>query len=85
MVRIRLARTGGKKKPQYRIVAADQRDPRNGRFIEQLGIYDPRRNPAMVRINIPRADFWLKSGAQASLTVDKLLHKARAAAAHATT
>lgn len=80
MVRIRLARAGGKKKPFYHIVATDKRDPRDGRFIEQLGTYDPRCSSAPVHVDLVRADHWLGRGAKASQTVGQLLRKVRAAA-----
>ncbi|MEK6608727.1 MAG: 30S ribosomal protein S16 [Myxococcota bacterium] len=80
MVRIRLARAGGKKKPYYRIVATDERNPRDGRFIEQVGIYDPLKSPALVRLDLARVDHWLGHGAQPSQTVKQLLRRTRAAA-----
>lgn len=79
MVKIRLSRAGGKKKPFYRIVATDSRSPRDGRFIEQLGTYHPRRDPPEIRVDVARADHWLKVGAQASNTMRQLLRRARAA------
>lgn len=79
MVSIRLARAGGKKKPFYRIVAADRRSPRDGRFIELIGTYDPRREPPAIRVDVGRADHWIKQGARASGTVRQLIKKARAA------
>ena len=78
MVRLRLARMGRKKKPSYRIVAADSRAPRDGRFIEQLGFYDPMRTPSELRVDLPRVDYWLSVGAQPSETVGHLIAKARA-------
>lgn len=81
MVRIRLTRMGAKKKPFYRMVAADKRSPRDGRFIEQLGYYDPLRNPHVVKLNLERIDYWLSVGAQASDTATKLIAKARTEAA----
>ena len=76
-VHIRLARTGTKKVPFYRIVAADQRAPRGGRFIERLGTWDPRRKE--LNLNRARVDYWLGQGAAASPTVDKLIKRAAAA------
>lgn len=76
MIRLRLRRMGAKKRPSYRIVAADQRSPRDGRFIETIGIYDPLTDPATVRINEERARHWLTVGAQPSDTVGDLLRKA---------
>lgn len=83
MVRIRLTRLGAKKKPFYRVIAADQRSPRDGRFIEQLGWYDPLRDPHVVKLDLERIDYWLSKGAQPSDTATKLIAKARAEAAAA--
>ncbi len=74
--RIRLRRMGAKKKPFYRIVVADSRSPRDGRFIEEIGYYDPLKNPAEVNIDDEKAIKWLKNGAQPSETVRALLNKA---------
>lgn len=81
MVRIRLARHGAKKKPFYRIVVTDSRSPRDGRFIEQIGYYDPTKNPAVVEIKKEKLDRWLQNGAQPSETVGQLIKKAGRAAA----
>lgn len=75
-VKLRLKRMGAKRAPFYRIVAADARAPRDGRFIEQLGTYDPTRNPAVVSINEEAVLKWLNEGAQPSDTVKNLLSKA---------
>ena len=72
-VKLRLKRMGSKRKPFYRIVAADSRAPRDGRFIEQLGTYDPRQNPAVVTIKEDEVLAWLNKGAQPSDTVRNLL------------
>lgn len=72
-VRLRLARYGSKKKPFYRVVATDSRAPRDGRFIEVLGYYDPRKEPSLVKIDKERAQYWLSQGAKTSETVEKLL------------
>src|SRR5665811_151463 len=72
-VRIRLTRTGKKKQPSYRVVVADGRAPRDGRYIEQIGRYDPRQEPAVVVINSERASYWLQNGAQPSEPVRRLL------------
>ena len=77
MVRIRLTRMGAKKKPFYRVVAADQRSPRDGRFIEQLGYYDPLKDPHLIKLDLERVDYWLSVGAQPSGTADKLIKRAR--------
>ena len=76
MVKIRLRRMGAKKAPFYRVVVADSRYPRDGRFIEELGTYDPRQNPAAVNIDVERAQAWIKTGAQPTDTVRDLLKKA---------
>jgi small subunit ribosomal protein S16 len=76
MVRIRLRRTGAKKQASYRIVVADQRSPRDGKFIEILGWYNPRTNPPSFEINKERANYWLGQGAQPSEAVARLLKKA---------
>jgi small subunit ribosomal protein S16 len=82
-VHIRLARAGTKKVPFYRIVAADQRAPRGGRFIERLGTWDPRAKKLV--LDRGRASYWLEHGAVASLTVDKLIKRAQAAPADGAT
>jgi small subunit ribosomal protein S16 len=79
-VTIRLTRAGSKKVPFYRVVAADRRSPRDGRFIEQLGVYDPLRDPVEFRVNQPRLDYWIKNGALPSQTVGELLGRLRRAA-----
>lgn len=73
--RIRLRRMGAKKAPFYRLVVADSRSPRDGRFIEEIGYYDPTKNPSVIKVNEERALHWLKSGAQPSETVKSLLNK----------
>ena len=75
MVKIRLKRMGMKKKPFYRIVVADERSPRDGRFIEEIGTYDPLTNPATVTVKTERAQYWLGEGAQPTDTVKALLKK----------
>lgn len=72
-VRLRLTRVGKKKQPTYRIVAADSRSPRDGRFIEIVGTYDPRRDPSVISIDEEKAVKWLSHGAQPSERVEKLL------------
>ena len=72
-VSMRLMRFGGKKSPYYRIVISDSRLPRDGRFIEQVGTYDPKKDPAEVRIKEDRAVLWLKRGVQPTPTVRQLL------------
>jgi len=83
MVRIRLSRRGAKKKPFYRVIAADQRSKRDGRFIEQLGYYDPMKDPYDLKLDLERIDHWLSKGAQPSETVARLIEKARTATAEA--
>ena len=72
-VKLRLMRMGKKKQPTYRIVAADARSPRDGRFIEIVGTYDPRHDPSVVEVDNERALHWLRHGAQATERVQKLL------------
>lgn len=74
-VKIRLMRMGKKKQPVYRVVAADSRSPRDGRFIEILGTYEPRSEPSKVVIDNERAVHWLREGAQPTETVAKLLDR----------
>lgn len=71
-VKIRLARAGAKKTPFYRIVAADSRSPRDGRFIEILGRYNPRTDPSTIEVDIEKVDAWLAKGAQMTETAGKL-------------
>jgi small subunit ribosomal protein S16 len=80
MLSIRLRRTGSTKRPYYRVVVADSRAWRDGRFIEVLGHYDPRRDPAVVKIDAERAKHWIGKGARASDTVRSLLKRTTAAA-----
>jgi small subunit ribosomal protein S16 len=75
MVRIRLRRMGAKKAPFYRIVVADARSPRDGRFIEEIGYYDPTKNPAIVKVKQDRALYWMRQGAQPTDTVRSLLRR----------
>jgi small subunit ribosomal protein S16 len=80
MVKLRLARFGGKKDAFYRIVAADSRMPRDGRCLEQLGWYDPMVDTNSLKLNLERIDHWLSKGAQPSDTVRALITKFRGAA-----
>ena len=75
MVKMRLKRIGAKKAPAYRIVIADSRSPRDGRFIEQIGFYNPMTTPAEVKIDAEKAKTWLANGAQPTETVRSLLKK----------
>ncbi len=76
MVKIRLRRMGAKKAPFYRIVVADSRYPRDGRFIEQLGTYDPLKEPAEIKVDAERAQAWIRTGAQPTDTVKRLFKTA---------
>jgi len=75
MLSIRLRRTGSTKRPYYRVVVADSRAWRDGRFVEVLGHYDPRRSPAVVKIDAERARYWIGKGARPSDTVRSMLKK----------
>jgi small subunit ribosomal protein S16 len=75
MVKLRLRRMGAKKAPFYRIVVADSRSPRDGRFIEEIGTYDPLKNPAAITVDVDRAKEWIATGAQPTDTVRSLLKK----------
>lgn len=74
-VKIRLRRMGAKKAPFYRIVVADERYPRDGRFIEEIGYYDPTKEPTVVNLDADKAKTWLKNGAQPTDTVKVILKK----------
>ena len=78
MVKIRLRRMGAKKNPYYRVVVADSLSPRDGRFIEELGTYDPLASPSEIKIDNERAQYWIKNGAQPTDTVRALLKKSGA-------
>jgi small subunit ribosomal protein S16 len=74
-VHIRLARAGAKKRPFYRLVVTDQRSPRGGRFLENIGTFDPSKDPGSLTVNHERLAYWTGCGAQPSDTVAKLLKK----------
>jgi len=76
MVKIRLKRMGAKKAPFYRIVVADARNPRDGKTLEEIGIYDPTKQPAVLRLDIEAAKRWIANGAQPTDTVKALIKKA---------
>lgn len=76
-VKIRLARHGAKKRPYYRIVVANSRAPRDGKFIEEVGRYNPLTDPATVKFDMEKVDAWIKNGAQPTDTVARLLETAR--------
>ena len=75
-VKIRLRRTGAKKAPSYRVVVADSRYPRDGRFIEEIGYYNPLTEPTTIKIDLEKAKNWIANGAQPTDTVKVLLKKA---------
>ncbi len=77
MVKIRLARHGAKKRPYYRIVVADSRCPRDGKFIDDIGRYNPLTEPAMIKVDLEKADQWIANGAQPTDTVAALIKKYR--------
>jgi small subunit ribosomal protein S16 len=74
-VKIRLRRMGAKHQPSYRIVVADSRSPRDGRYLDQVGFYDPLRNPAVITFDTDKTRDWLRRGAQPTETVEKLMRK----------
>jgi small subunit ribosomal protein S16 len=76
VVKLRLRRMGAKKRPSYRIVAADSRSPRDGAFIESVGFYDPITDPATINVNLDRARHWIANGAQPTDTVRSILQRA---------
>ena len=76
-VKIRLARHGAKKRPYYRIVVADARAPRDGKFIEEVGRYNPCVDPSMIKFDLEKVDKWITNGAQPTDTVARLLETAR--------
>ena len=76
MVKIRLQRVGAKKAPFYKIVVADSRYPRDGRLIEEIGNYDPMKNPAVINLDKEKLDAWIKNGAQPTDSVKSLMKRA---------
>ena len=76
MVKIRLRRDGAKKAPYYKVVVADSRYPRDGRFIEEIGSYDPMKEPVMINIDTEKYEKWMKNGARPTETVRALFNKA---------
>lgn len=78
MVKIRLRRVGAKKAPYYRVVVADSRFPRDGRFIEELGTYDPSADENKIQVNMERVKYWVANGAQPTDTVRGLIKKLEA-------
>ena len=73
MVKMRLRRMGAKKQPFYRVIVADERSPRNGRFIEEIGYYNPLTEPSVIKIDADKAKEWIKNGAQPTETAKVLL------------
>lgn len=78
-VRIRLKRIGAKKSPSYRVVVADSKSPRDGKFIEEIGIYNPVSNPPVMRIDLEKAGKWIANGAQPTETVKMIINKGKLA------
>ena len=76
MVKIRLQRFGAKKAPFYHVVVADSKSPRDGRIVEQIGTYDPMKNPAEIKLNKEKVEYWIKNGAKPTDTVKALIEKA---------
>lgn len=77
MLRIRMTRMGGKKDPHYRVVVAERRGPRDGRFVESVGYYNPAMNPVRLNLDLERVDYWIGIGAQPSETVRSLIRKVK--------
>ena len=77
MVKIRLQRFGAKKAPFYHVVVADSRSPRDGRIVEQIGTYDPMKNPAEIKLDMEKVAAWIKNGAKPTDTVKALIEKAK--------
>lgn len=83
MIKLRLRRMGAKKRPHYRIVATEHSSPRDGRFIESIGHYNPIADPPVIKVDLERAKYWISVGAKPSDTVASLIRKAEAAQAEA--
>ena len=77
MLRIRLTRRGSKKDPHYRVVVAEKASPRDGRFVEIVGYYNPALDPVRLNLDLDRVDYWVKNGAQPSETVKTLIRKVK--------
>ena len=77
MLRIRLSRHGAKKDPHYRVVVTDRRSPRDGRFVEVVGYYNPALKPVRLHVDLERVDYWVGQGAQPSATVQSLMNRVR--------
>jgi len=74
---LRLSRAGTHKAPFYHVVATDSRKPRDGRYLEDVGMYDPTRSPELIRLKVERVEYWLKAGAKPSPTVAKVIERAK--------
>jgi small subunit ribosomal protein S16 len=83
MVKIRLARHGAKKRPYYHVVVTDSESPRDGKFLEQIGTYDPSRSESEIRLRFERLEYWLSVGAQPTERARKVINDAKRAAAAA--
>ncbi|MGW8182232.1 MAG: 30S ribosomal protein S16 [bacterium] len=77
MLRIRLTRRGAKKDPHYRVVVTEKASPRDGRFVEIVGYYNPALNPVRLNLNLERVDYWVKNGAQPTETVKTLIRRVK--------
>ncbi|MBI4445542.1 MAG: 30S ribosomal protein S16 [Acidobacteria bacterium] len=80
LLRIRLSRHGAKKNPHYRVVVTEKRSPRDGRFLELVGYYNPAKKPVLLNLELDRIDYWIQKGAQPSDTVKSLVEKVRKSA-----
>lgn len=83
MLAIKLMRTGAKKKPSYRVVVKEKQSKRDGAYLENVGTYNPTRNPAEVKLNLTRVEYWIEKGAQPTETVSRLIKSSKKAAASA--
>jgi small subunit ribosomal protein S16 len=84
LLAIKLMRTGAKKRAQYRVVVKEKQSKRDGAYLENLGTYDPTRNPAAINLNMERVGYWLEKGAQPTETVNRLIKKSQRASVAAT-
>jgi small subunit ribosomal protein S16 len=83
LLAIKLMRTGAKKKPSYRVVVKEKQSKRDGAYLENVGTYNPTRNPAEVKLNLARVDYWIEKGAQPTETVSRLIKSSKRAASAA--
>ena len=84
MLAIKLMRTGAKKRPSYRVVVKEKQSKRDGAYLENVGTYNPTRNPAEIKLNLERVNYWIEKGAQPTDTVTRLIKAGKKAAAAAT-